>query len=156
MSSAAQPFCRRCTDYSALIVAIRDRCDEMALARLELDRVAGLASGHAGKLLSKRPVKYLGLTSLGVVLQGLGLILLVVEDPVARDRTLARRTPVDVSNQRPGNSCNPKKSVSDCALPAPAVESTRPAKVDIAPRKPAPISRAHLRVVQSKPRSRFG
>jgi hypothetical protein len=121
----------------------------LELSRLELDRIAGLPSGYAGKILSKEPVKTIGLHSLGPVLQSLGLVLCVLEDPAARDRTLARRTPVDASNQRCGNSCNSKKSGR--ALPPPAIESPQPAKVEgLKPRRAEPASRAHLRVVEQR------
>jgi hypothetical protein len=146
--SAAAPFCRFVIDYSALVATLCERTEQLELSRLELDRIAGLPTGYAGKILSKEPVKTIGLHSLGPVLQSLGLVLCVLEDPAARDRTLARRTPFDASNRRVGNSCNPKKSASDCALPAPAVESPQPAQ--IAPRSTEQISRSHLRVVQPR------
>jgi hypothetical protein len=66
------------------------------------DRISGLANGAVAKIIGPRPAKKLGITSLGAVLQTLGLILVVVEDPVARDKTLARRTPFNASNRRVG------------------------------------------------------
>lgn len=88
---AVQPFCRQCNDYSGLGEAVRDRTEQMELSRLELDHIAGLTAGHTDKIISPRAKKRFGITSLGAILQTLGLILLVVEDPVARDKTLARR-----------------------------------------------------------------
>lgn len=145
-----QPFCRFVVDYSGLVATFCERTEQLELSRLELDRITGLPSGYSGKILSKQPVKTIGLNSLGPVLGGLGLILCVLEDPAARDRTLALRTRFDPSNRRVGNNCNPKKSAS--AQPAPAVvESTPPAKVDAPqPRSNEPASRSHLRVVQPR------
>jgi hypothetical protein len=118
------------------------------LARLELDRLSGLPNGYSGKLLSKNPRKNIGIASLGPLLESLGLVICVLENPAARDATLARRAPFDASNRRVGNRSNPKKSTeSQCALPA-LVESPRLAKVDIEPRRTEPVSRAHLHVVQ--------
>lgn len=152
--SAAAPFCRFVVDYGALVATLCERTEMLELSRLELDRIAGLPSGYAGKILSKQPVKTIGLHSLGPVLQSLGLVLCVLEDPAARDRTLARRTPFDVSNRRVGNQCNPKKP-ADSDVPVPAqIETASPAKVEaIKPRSTEPISRAHLRVIESRVKS---
>ncbi len=49
------------------------------------------------------------MASLGPVLQSLGLMLVVIEDPSARDKTLACREPFDATNRRVGNKCNPRK-----------------------------------------------
>ena len=140
-------FCRFANDYSTLIDVMRERAEQMEIARLELDRLARLADGLAGKLLSKRPVKHFGMRTLGSVLDVLGLIIVVVENPVARDKTLAMRTPFDAANRRVGNKNNSRKSE---ALPAPQIKA---APAEFAPPKKAePISRAHLRVVQSRSR----
>jgi hypothetical protein len=95
MSTAAQPFCRQVIDYSALVDAVRDRSEQMELSRLELDHIAGLTPGHSDKILRPRPEKRFGIMSLGAILQTLGLVLVIVEDPAARDKTLARRTPLN-------------------------------------------------------------
>jgi hypothetical protein len=107
--SAAAPFARFVSDYGGLVATFCERTEQLELSRLELDRIAGLPSGYAGKILSKEPVKTIGLNSLGPVLQSLGLVLCVLEDPAARDRTLARREPFKANNRRVGNHCNPKK-----------------------------------------------
>ena len=103
MSTAVQPFCRFLVDYGALVATLCERTEQLELSRLELDRIAGLPSGYAGTVLSKPPVKTISLHSLGPVLQSLGLVLCVLEDPAARDRTLARRIPFDVTNHRVGS-----------------------------------------------------
>jgi len=96
------------------------------------------------------PVKRVGFHSLGPLLETLGLIIMIVEDPAARDRTLARRTVVDASNQRFGNKCHSKPPLkiesieSRAKLPAPRTN------------EPPPVSRAHLRVVGSRRRSKYG
>jgi hypothetical protein len=76
------------------------------LSRLEIDRLSGLPSGYAAKLLGKDGTggrkKLVALESmLGV----LGLKILLIEDDAATARTLALRTPVDRANQRFGNVC---------------------------------------------------
>ena len=87
------PFARVVYHYPAFIEAIRDRTVDLQISRLEIDRISGLPQGFSGKALSRNPVKRIGLRSLGPLLETLGLILMIVEDPAARDRTLARRAP---------------------------------------------------------------
>ncbi|WMT78747.1 hypothetical protein [Bradyrhizobium sp. Ash2021] len=115
----------------------------MEIARLELDRIAGLATGHAGKLLSRSPVKRMGMQSLGPILQTLGLIIMVVEDPAARDKTLARRTPVYAPNVRNGNTCNSKKQLPPPEAPTKEKPALRLVSTE-------PPSRSHLRVIQPR------
>jgi hypothetical protein len=43
-------FARFIPDYPALIDTFRDRSEELEIARLELDRIAGLTDGYSGKL----------------------------------------------------------------------------------------------------------
>jgi hypothetical protein len=145
----ATPFARVVYHYPAFIEAIRDRTVDLQISRLEIDRIAGLPTGFSGKALSLNPVKRIGLRSLGPLLEALGLIIMIVEDPAARDRTLARRAPVDVNNQRFGNKCNSKAS-----LKIESIESR--AKLAAPQRSEPPVSRAHLRVVQSKRGGKYG
>jgi hypothetical protein len=152
MSTAAQPFCRQVNDYSGLVNACRDRSEQMELSRLELDAQAGLCDGHSDKILRPRPEKKFGIMSLGAILQTLGLILVIVEDPVARDKTLARRTPFDAGNRRVGNQ-NRLKSLAGSDGAAPAQSVPEPPK----PRSAAQITRSHLHVVQPRHKgARFG
>ncbi|MDH2343235.1 hypothetical protein [Bradyrhizobium sp. SSUT77] len=135
------PFSRFIGDYDALVQTLRERSELMEISRLELDRLSGLADGYAGKVLAPARIKSIG-SSLGPLLQTLGLILIAVEDPAARDRTLARRTPFDASNRRVGNHSNSRK-------PDPEIEPV----AEIAPSpppRPEPVSRTHLRVIESR------
>jgi hypothetical protein len=147
MSTAAQPFCRQVNDYSGLVEAVRDRSEQMEISRNELDRISGLADGHVAKIVSPHPTKKFGILSLGAILQTLGLILVVVEDPAARDRTLARRTPFDAANRRVGNTCRASKEPQSLPVPNSATE---PARVALKPIRPVPAAHAHLHVVQSR------
>lgn len=93
-------FVRVCDDYSDVIMALRDRAVALQIKRADIDQLAGLATGHAGKLLSPRPTKGLGPTSWGPTLEALGLRLILVEDTAATARTVGRRVPVDTRQQR--------------------------------------------------------
>ena len=65
------PFARVVYHYPGFIEAIRDRAVDLGLSRLETDRIAGLPTGFSGKVLSRNPVKRIGLASLGPLLQDL-------------------------------------------------------------------------------------
>jgi hypothetical protein len=134
-------------DYRTLVETCRARADELAISRLEIDRLGGLPAGYSAKLLGKdagapgRKHKKMWPVALESMLGVLGLKILIIEDDAATARTLALRTPVDHSQQRFENKCNSKPVPQ---LAAPVNDS-------------APVSRAHLRVVQSKRRgSKYG
>jgi hypothetical protein len=105
--------------YRGFVEICRQRAEELALSRLEIDRLAGLPTGYASKLLGrdgagpkKKRLWPIGLESmLGV----LGLKILIIEDEVATARTLALRDPVHVRQQRFGNVCR----LSAKMLPSP-------------------------------------
>jgi hypothetical protein len=129
--------------YKGLVETCRQRANELAVSRLELDRLAGLPAGYSAKLLGKDDSvprkKRMWPASLEAILGTLGLQIIVIEDYAATSRTLSRRVPVDHYNQRFDNKCN-SKTVPKIAAPV-----------------TAPASRAHLRVVQSKRRgSKYG
>ena len=131
---------RPVTGYKGLVETCRQRANELALSRLEIDRLAGLPMGYSAKLLGNDDgvprKKRMWPASLEAILGTLGLQLIVVEDPVATSRTLSRRVPVDHCNQRFDNKCN-SKTVPQLAPPQ---------------KEPAAASRAHLRVIQGKRR----
>lgn len=67
-------------EYDELMAALRARSDEIEMSRDGLDVIAGLPRGYVSKLLAPVPLKGIGRTSLGPLLQSLGLALIVVED----------------------------------------------------------------------------
>jgi hypothetical protein len=85
-----------CHDYDGLHRILRDRADELNVSRTTLDEAAGLTPGHASKLLAPRPLKKLGVVSLGLMLQAMGLKLVVVEDVEALERISAKLIPREV------------------------------------------------------------
>jgi hypothetical protein len=129
--------------YKGLVETCRQRANELALSRLEIDRLAGLPVGYSAKLLGRDDgvprKKRMWPASLEAILGTLGLQIIIIEDPAATSRTLARRVPVDYAQQRFDNKCN---SLPQLAAPQ---------------KDPAAASRAHLRVVQGKRRgSKYG
>src|SRR3981081_885694 len=92
---------RLISDYGALLEAFRERAKELEISREGIDEIAGWADGYAGKILGgerAKKRKIIGPLSLELMLGALGLKLILVEDPVATARTLARREPVDRAN----------------------------------------------------------
>jgi hypothetical protein len=95
--------------YKGLVETCRARAEELALSRLEIDRLAGLPIGYSGKLLGrdgagpkKKRMWPVGMES---ILGVLGLKILLIEDEAAAARTLALREPVEKRQQRFGNVC---------------------------------------------------
>ena len=77
--------------------ALRTYVDELNVPRLELDRVAGLARAHAGRLLSLSPTKHFGSTSFWALAGAAGLKLILAVDPESRfpqKMSKRRRAPV--------------------------------------------------------------
>ena len=79
-------------DYAGLIEALRTRCDELDVAGIMLDGVAGLPIGYVNKLLSSEPARVLGRISFGPLLGALGFVLVVTEDAEALARVRRRLT----------------------------------------------------------------
>jgi hypothetical protein len=109
--------------YRGFIEVCRARCNELGVSRLELDRLAGLPAGYSGRLLSngdnaKEP-RRMWPASLDAILGTLGLRILIIEDEAAAARTIARREPVDRTNQRFGNVCR----ISATLLPPPQADA---------------------------------
>lgn len=90
--------------YDELIETLWRRVEELGLTREALDDVAGFQTGYSGKLLGLAHVRMLGRMSFGTILQALGLMLIVVEDPEALAKLNARgqkrkRPAVDASTR---------------------------------------------------------
>jgi hypothetical protein len=63
--------------------AVRDRFEALELSRAAIDHAAGLADGHASKLLARPPIKRFADLSLFATLEAAGLRLALIEDPAA-------------------------------------------------------------------------
>lgn len=74
------------TTYPGLMAAFRARATELQASGATLDDVADLPARYVAKLLAPRPVRRVGMISLGSLLNALGLALAVVEDPAAMAR----------------------------------------------------------------------
>ena len=85
-------------DYRTLVETCRAPADELELSRLEIDRLGGLPTGYAGKLLGKdvgagRRPKKMWPVALESMLGVLGLKILLIEDDAATARRLRSARP---------------------------------------------------------------
>ena len=78
------------------ISAFRERVDETDISRHKLDYQAGLAIGHAGKLLGLKQVKRFGSIKLGPMLGAIGCKLVLVEDAEQTAKILKRAKRRDI------------------------------------------------------------
>lgn len=98
------PIADATTGYDGLQRAFRARADELQLSRTQIEELAGLTGGHAGKLLAPYPVRAIGRTTLGPLLYALKAKLILVpdesivwtDDPGKRNESQARsRKPLE-------------------------------------------------------------
>ncbi len=101
--------------HADLVAAIKARLAELQLPYLGADAVAGLASGHTGKLLCG--LKGFGAISLFALLDMMGCSLVLVEDEAktARAREAAKRLHVE---PRRGKLARRPRQQPDEAQPA--------------------------------------
>lgn len=78
--SSAMTFRAVATNFDELHAAFRARAEELGATRLELDALCATSDGYMDKFLGLRQVRKAHLGTLGNVLRGLGLRLIVVED----------------------------------------------------------------------------
>ncbi len=93
-------FFAEARDLQGLHAAARARAEQLQVSRAALDAIAGLADGHAAKLLARRPAKKFGAVSLGLTLTALGLKLIVVDDPDAAATVSDRWVPKAANQDR--------------------------------------------------------
>jgi hypothetical protein len=76
------------------------RINELQINGERFDEYSGLHRGYLSKLVGANPIRRLGMTSFGPVLAGLGLRLLVIEDPERTARLKSRVPPRSNSYSR--------------------------------------------------------
>lgn len=67
-------------DYSGMLDGLRARVRELNVHGERFDEFAGLPQGYLSKLIGMRPVKRIGMNSLGPLLDALGLKCVLVEN----------------------------------------------------------------------------
>jgi hypothetical protein len=86
--------------------AVRNRVAELEIHGTRFDTLAGWAEGYLSKLTCARPVRRIGLQSMGPLLSAMGVKLQMVEDPAGTAR-LWRLPPRNPSYVRavPADAC---------------------------------------------------
>jgi hypothetical protein len=74
------------TDYEGMLAAVRARVAELQVNGERFDEFAGLPKGYLSKLIGVNPTRRIAATSMGPVMNGLGLRLLVIENQEATAR----------------------------------------------------------------------
>ena len=93
-------------EYSDFIQTVRNRVAELGIHGTRFDSLAGWPEGYLSKLTCARPVRRIGISSLGVLCSAMGVKLQMVEDPRGTER-LRRLQPRNPSYVRamPANAC---------------------------------------------------
>ena len=80
------------TDYHGMLIALRARAEQrkIAVSGEETAKVAGLPDRYIQKLIGPKPVRRIGMFSLGPILGVLGVKLVLVEDPHAMGKYAAK------------------------------------------------------------------
>jgi hypothetical protein len=96
MSEADHPVGRvlgEFRDYGQMLAGIRARVNEMQVNGERFDEFAGLPRGYLSKIAGTKPVRRIGITSMGPLLSALGVTCIFVEDPEATARLKNRLKP---------------------------------------------------------------
>jgi hypothetical protein len=88
-------------DYDGLWSAVRVRVEAMGITRREFDDLTGLQEGYSGKLLGAAQRRRFGKESLGATLGGICCKLVLVEDPEATAKIMARVEKRKLKQKRP-------------------------------------------------------
>jgi hypothetical protein len=81
------------TSYDEMLAAVRARVNELQIHGERFDEFAGLPKGYLSKLIGVRPTRRIAMTSMSMVLDGLGMIGQFVEDPRGTQRLKNRLQP---------------------------------------------------------------
>jgi hypothetical protein len=68
-------------DARDIVQTFRQRKVDLKLSNELLERFAGLTIGHLSKMFPENPTRKVGLDTLFLLLGGLGLMILVIDDP---------------------------------------------------------------------------
>jgi hypothetical protein len=94
-------------EYSDFVQAVRNRVAELGIHGTRFDSLAGWPEGYLSKLICARPVRRIGMTSMGPLLSAMGVKLVMVEDRSGTARLRARLSPRNPSFVRamPADVC---------------------------------------------------
>jgi hypothetical protein len=81
------------SDYGGMLAAVRARVKELQVAGAAFDQYAGLPDKYLSKLIGERPVRRIGMMSMGPLFAALGVSCVMLEDPAATARIKNRIKP---------------------------------------------------------------
>jgi DNA-binding Xre family transcriptional regulator len=73
-------------DYDGLHKVLRARAAQLRVSRLSLDFLGGLADGASSKILNPGKTRRMRLSNLGELCRALAVRLVVIDDPIQRER----------------------------------------------------------------------
>jgi hypothetical protein len=88
------------TDYDGMLDALRARVAELDINGERFDEFAGLPRGYLSKLIGTRPVRRIGMTSMGPLFDALGISGALIENDEATARLQKRLIPRNRSYAR--------------------------------------------------------
>jgi hypothetical protein len=93
-------------EYDDFVQAIRNRVVDLGIHGSRFCALAGIPEGYLSKLICARPVRRIGMSSMGPLLSAMGVKLQMVEDPRGTER-LRRLQPRNPSYVRamPADAC---------------------------------------------------
>jgi hypothetical protein len=83
-------------DYAGMIEGLRMRVRDLQINGERFDEFAGLPRGYLSKLTGPRPIRRIGMLSMGPLLDALGLKCLFVED-VEKTKRVKKPRPIGKS-----------------------------------------------------------
>jgi hypothetical protein len=87
-------------DYAGMLDTLRSRVQELQIQGERFEDFSGLPTGYLSKLIGVRPVRRIGMTSLGPLFSALGIYCVMFENKDATMRLQKRLTPRNGSYAR--------------------------------------------------------
>jgi len=87
-------------DYAGMLAVVRKRVSELEPNGERFDEYAGLPRGYLSKLTGARPIRRIGMVSMGPLFDALGIYCVVFEAPGASTRLKNRVAPRNNSYRR--------------------------------------------------------
>ena len=100
MADGPRVIAGQIVEYGDLMAAVRNRVAELNIHGTRFDAMAGWPEGYLSKLICARPVRRIGLQSMGVLLSTLGVSLQMIENPAGTELLKERLVPRNPSYVR--------------------------------------------------------
>ena len=88
------------SDYAGMLNMLRSRVAELQINGERFDEFAGLPRGYLSKLIGANPTRHMGITSMGLLFDALGISCVVIENQQTTARLKSRLIPRNNSFSR--------------------------------------------------------